>query len=79
MDFLDKPPLRPDRIKVQQPVDLTQQVVLRYVILDPESVKQVLLRIQPSHHRLILLDDIASESVRCASIKEKGKTCKFNE
>ena len=63
--------LMPDRIEIQQPVDLAQQVIRRHVILDPEPVKQVLLRLQPSHHRSILPADKASESVNYASIKQE--------
>ncbi len=44
-----------DRVKIQQPVDLAKQVVLRNMTLDPKAVKQVLLCLQPSHHCLILL------------------------
>lgn len=63
--------LVPDRVEIQQPVDLPQQVTRRHVILNPEPVKQVLLRLQPSHHRPILPADKASESVNYASIKQE--------
>lgn len=60
---------RPDRIEIQQPVDPTQEMALRDVFLDPKPLKKVLLRLQPSHHRVILPADTASESAGRASIK----------
>jgi hypothetical protein len=41
-------------IKIQQPVDPAKQMILGNMILDPKPIKQLLLRIQQSHHHPIL-------------------------
>lgn len=51
-----------DHIEIQQPVDLAQQVITGNVILNLETIKQVLLRFQPSHHHPILPPSKAFES-----------------
>jgi hypothetical protein len=61
--------LVPDRVEVQQSVGPVQQMNLWDVILDPKPIVQVLQRLQPSHHHLILPVDTASESAGWASIK----------
>jgi len=58
-----------DHIKIQQSVDLAQQVIFGDVILNPEPVKQALLRFQPSHHRPILPSSKTIESAQTAPIK----------
>lgn len=58
-----------DGVKVQEPVDIAQQVILGDVILDPEPIKQVFLRFQPSHHCSIPLPSDTIESVSCPLFK----------
>ena len=67
---LEHSQLVPDGVEIEQPIDLTQQVILRDVILDPEPIEQVLLHLQPSCHRPILPADTASEPGDYASIKQ---------
>ena len=45
--------LAADRAEVQQPVDPAQKMIGGDVILDPKPVKQRLLNLLPTHHRLI--------------------------
>lgn len=66
---VDRRQLVPDRLEVQQPVDLAPEVIPGDVILDPKPVKQVLLRLQPSHHRPTIPADRPSKSADYAPIK----------
>ncbi|WP_190325665.1 hypothetical protein [Salipiger aestuarii] len=60
----------PDRLNVQQPVDLAQQMIPGGMILDPDPIKQVLRRLQPSRHRPRPLEN-QDESIPYAMIEQE--------